>query len=213
MKKIEVFDKLSNRELTADEMAEVVLSDMKLLPFIFEGVSSKNKRIKNATAKILRTVSYSYPGKLYPRFDFFIEHMNGDDTILKWLAIDTIANMAMVDKKNKIDALLPRYYELLSDKSMITAGHSIDSLGIIARYKPKQRIKITEKLMTVKNIKLGPECRNILLGKCIMAFDRYADEMDDISGMIEFAKKESRNGRPATAKKARAFIGKHDKSK
>jgi hypothetical protein len=209
MKKVDILERLGKRELTADEGGEIVLKNLKLLPEIFKGVSSPNKRIKNATAKILRTVSEQYPEKLYPKFDFFVENMNRDDTILKWLAMDTIANMVTIDKKNKIDKVLKKYYDMLSDESMITAAHSVESLGKIAKFKPDYRAEITNQLYKIKTIKRGSECRNILLGKVFLSFENYIDQIDDKKKMIAFAKKELKNKRSGTVKKAERFIKKY----
>lgn len=206
MSKRNYLEELGNRKIHPNDLAEVVKKNLDLLPEIFDGVSSQNKRIKNGTAKILRTISEEYPGKLYPRFDFFVEHMNGDDTILKWLAIDTIANMAGVDNKNKINKLLKKYYEFLSDDSMITAGHAIEGLAKIAYAKPKYQEEITSQLLRVKSIKRGSECRNILLGKVILAFEGYNDQIENREEIITFVRGQLKNSRKATKKKAEKFL-------
>jgi hypothetical protein len=99
---------------------------------------------------------------------------------------------------------------MLSDESMITAGHSIESLGIIAKHKPKRRNEITNQLLKVKTIKRNSECRNILLGKCFKAIDAYIDKSETNDEIIKFVNKELKNGRPATARKAAAFLKKHE---
>lgn len=208
MLKKDYLERLGDREIHPDDLAEVVKKNLNLLPQIFKGVSSENKRIKNGTAKILRTVSEEYPEKLYPKFDFFVEHMNGDDTILKWLAMDTIANLAPVDRENRIDKMLKKYYALLSDETMITAAHAVESLGKIAKAKPKYQDEITRQLFRVKTIERGPECRNILLGKVILAFDGYIDQIQDRDEIISFVKKELNNSRNATKSKAEKFLKK-----
>lgn len=209
MVKKSILDRISCKDLTADEAAEVVLKDFKILPDIFKGVTSENKRIKNATAKILRTVSYEHPDKLYTKFDFFVSQMNGDDTILKWNAMDTIANMAPVDKKNKLKKVLPTYYDLLSDDVMITAAHAVEGLGVIAKHQPQYQNEITKQLSRVRTIKRNAECKNILLGKVILAYGGYVDQVSNKKDMISLAKGELKNGRPATRKKAEKFLEKN----
>jgi hypothetical protein len=202
----DILERLGTKKITADEGGEEVLENLKLLPLIFKGVTSENKRIKNATAKILRTVSERYPDKLYSKFDFFVKHMKGEDTILKWLAMDTIANMAKIDKKELVDALLDKYYKFLSDESMITAGHAVDCLGLIAKVKPKHQAEITKQLFRVKTIKRNDECRNILLGKVILAYSGYFEHIAKKSDVISFVQKELKNTRSGTAKKAEEFL-------
>lgn len=205
-----ILEKLGNREILPDDLAEIVKKNMDLLPKIVKGVSSPNKRIKNGTAKILRTISEEYPERLYSKFDFFVEHMNGNDTILKWLAMDTIANFATIDKKNRIDKILKTYYELLSDESMVTAAHAVESLGKIAKAKPKYQEEITSQLFRVKKIDRGSECRNILLGKVILAFDGYMDQVHDKKEIVSFVKRELNNSRNATSVKAEKFLKRYN---
>lgn len=205
-----LLEKLGNREILPRDLAEVVKKNMDLLPKIIEGVTSPNKRIKNGTAKILRTISEDYPERLYPKFDFFVKHMNGNDTILKWLAMDTIANLAPIDKKNRIDKILSTYYRLLSDESMVTAAHAVESLGKIAKAKSKYQEEITRQLFRVKTIERGSECRNILLGKVILAFDGYMDQVHDKKEIISFVKRELNNSRNATSVKAEKFLKRYN---
>lgn len=209
MDKGKLMDDLGNKKITPEELTEIVKKDFKLLPMIFDGVSSENKWVKNSSGKILRSISEDHPGKLYRRLNFFEKHMNGEDTILKWLAMDTIANLAAVDKQNKIDRLLKSYYEYLSDEKMVTASHAVDGLGKIARFKPRYQKEITKQLYRVKTIKRGSECRNILLGRVISAFDGYIDQMDNKTEMIDFAELEIKNTRSGTKKKAQNFVKKH----
>jgi hypothetical protein len=206
-----ILERLGNREILPDDLAEVVKKNMDLLPKSIKGVSSPNKRIKNGTAKILRTISEDYPERLYPKFDFFVKHMNGNDSILKWLAMDTIANLAPIDKKNRIDKILSTYYELLLNESIVTAAHAVESLGKIAKAKPKHQDEITRQLFRVKKIDRGSECRNILLGKVILAFDGYMDQVQDKKEIISFVKRELNNSRNATSVKAEKFLKKFRK--
>lgn len=211
MKKGEVVEKLASCEMKADEMAEVVLSDLKLLPAVIDGVGSDNKRVKNATAKILRIVSEKHPERLYPHFSLFVDHLEGGDTILKWNAIMVIANLAAVDKKNLVDRQMKKYYECLGDEKMVTAANAIDNMGKIACAKPKLRNDITKHLISVENIQRNPECSNIHLGKVILAFERYYDDVkpNEQKKMLALAERLLGNRRPATKKKAERFLQKH----
>lgn len=56
---------------------------------------SSNPKVKFKSAKILTLVSRNDPKKLYPKIDFFIDLMDSENSILKWNAIDVIANLAL----------------------------------------------------------------------------------------------------------------------
>ena len=55
------------------------------------------------------------------------------------------------------------------------------------------------------------ECRNILIGKAIKAFEVYFDEIEDKDKIISFVKGQLNNTRNATRSKAEKFLKKIEK--
>ena len=201
----EVFLDKGNK--AAEQIARQVIENKKLLTQLYDGVTGSNKRVKNAAAKTMQILSTRKPNLLYPKFDFFLQLINGDDTILKWIALDVIGNVSAVDTKNRINKkILHTLYDLLSDESMITAGHAIAALGNIAVHKPRHRKEITANLLRVEKIKRNPECRNILIGHTILALTEYIDQFPDKKPVLAFAQRALKNSRPATKKKAEKFL-------
>ncbi|MFQ5892465.1 MAG: hypothetical protein ACE5HW_06695 [Candidatus Methanofastidiosia archaeon] len=178
------------------------------LPEIFNGISSENARIKFKSAKILRIVSEKNPQELYSQIDFFIILLDSENNIIKWNAMDVIANLTLVDSENKFDEIFEKYYGLLSDESMITAGHVVENSGKIAKAKPYLQYKITNELLKVESIPRRQECKNILLGKVILSFGQYIDQVKNKEKMISLAKRQLNNTRNATKKKAEKFLKK-----
>lgn len=72
MGEMNILEKLEKKAIASDDLAKKVVKDSKLLPEIFEGISSKNPRVKYSCAKILRTVSEEKPESLYPEMDFLL---------------------------------------------------------------------------------------------------------------------------------------------
>ena len=207
MKESEILDKLGKKESKAEDLADEVMRNPDLLPEIFNGFSSANPRIRFNSAKILRIFSEKNPKMLYSRMDFFVNLLDSENNILKWIAIDVIGNLSSVDSENKFDKIFEKYYGLLLDESMITAGHVIDNSGKIARTKPYLEDKITKELLKVEKIQYKTsECRNILLGKVIMSFSQYIDQVDDKEKMISLVKRQLKNSRKATRAKAEKFL-------
>ena len=193
----------------ADGIAQKVIRKKALLPQVFKGVSSDNKRLKNAAAKTAKIISDHQPDMLYPHFDFFAALLAKDDTILKWTALDVIGNLAFVDIQNKINKrVIDKLFVLLSDESMITAGHSVDNLGKIAIAKPRFRQPISAALLKVGSTKRDDECRNILIGKVILSLSLYVEYVKDRNKILKFVKKQLNNSRAATRNKAAAFLKK-----
>jgi hypothetical protein len=206
----DILDEFADRgNSAADVIASMAVNDDTVLSEVFQGVVSSNKRIKNAAAKTLKIISENEPAKLYSQVSFFTDLMNSDDTILKWIAIDIVGNLSYVDTDDRIDKLLMlRFFELLRDKIMITAGHSIDNIWKIALNKPHLRKEIVAKLLMVNSVKRNQECCNILIGKVISAFSRIYPQLDSGKQVMAFVKRQQRNPRDATRKKAGEFLNK-----
>jgi len=204
-----ILDELAQKEDPSEKVAEKVIKEPDFIPDLLEGITSRNKRVKNRSIKILRTISSKKPELLYYHWDMFLSLMRGDDTILKWNAIDIIANLTPVDSQSKFDKIFDEYYDMIDDTTMITAAHVVDNSGKIALAKPEFRNKITEFLLDVENdTRESTECTNILLGKTIVVLDQYYDSIEDKTKVIEFVKRRLKNRRPATRKKAEKFLKK-----
>lgn len=82
--KVSVFNIfLKDGNKAAEKVAEIAVKNNTALKQVIEGTASGNKRVKNASAKCLREISRIQPEKLYQSFNFFVELIDGDDSILK----------------------------------------------------------------------------------------------------------------------------------
>ncbi len=195
-----------------EELVEKVIKKPDLINTIIEGTTSKMGKVKFGSTKVLRLLSEREPKILYPHMDFFIELLDSDNNILKWNAQDIIANLTEVDTANKFDKIFKKYYDFISDDVMITAGHVVDNSGKIAITKRHFQDKITEYLFTVEKTPRNQECKNILLGKAILSFGKYFDQMDEKrqDKIVSFVKRQLNNSRVATKKKAEVFLKRVD---
>jgi len=181
-----------------------------MLEELFKGVSSTNPRIRFGSVKSLRMISEKNPQMLYSRIDFFVNLVDSKNSILKWNALDVIANLTAVDTQNAFNKLFEKFYGCLYEGSLITAGHVVDNSGKIALSKPDLQDKITDKLLKVEKVPLPTsECRNILIGKAINAFNVYYRKIDDKDKVISFVKRQLNNPRKATKNKAEKFLRKY----
>jgi len=192
-----------------EDVAEEVLRDPELLPKLLAGISSKNPRVKFGAAKTLRLMSEKNPKMLYSKVGFFANLIDSKNNILKWIAMDIIANLTAVDSHDEFNRLFKKFYGYLYEGSLITAGHVVDNSGKIALSKPDLQDKITDELLKVEKVPLPTsECRNILIGKAINAFNVYYNEVDDKDKVISFVKRQLNNPRKATKNKAEKFLRK-----
>lgn len=193
-----------------EDLTRSVIENPSLLPEILNGISSENPRVKFKSAKTLRVISEKNPEMLYTEMDFFSHLLNTENNIIKWIAIDVIGNLTSIDSENKFDKIFTKYYDLLSDKSMITMSHVIDNSGKIAKTKSYLAKKITSELLKIEKIPTKPhltqECKNILLGKTIQAFSIYLDHIKNKDSVVSFVKRQVNNTRKATRTKAERFL-------
>lgn len=115
-------------------------------------------------------------------------------------------------QKNKFDEIFKKYHSFLSADSMITVAHVVDNSGKIAKARPHLAQRIASELLKLEKIPTKPqptqECKNILLGKIILAFDMYFDQIENKDDMISFVKRQGNNTRNATKVKAEKFLKK-----
>jgi len=215
VRRIDVLEELGKKETEAADIAHKVVENPDLLPELFDGISSATARTRFASAKILRMISEENPEILYPNMDFFVNLLDSENNILKWNAMDIIANLIVIDTDNKFNRLFKKFYGYLYDGSLITAGHVVDNSGKIALAKPEFQDEITKELLKVEKIHLPTEeCRNILIGKTIKTFDVYYGKVKDNGHkdkMISFVRRQLDNPRNATKSKAERFLRKLEK--
>ena len=173
---------------------------------------SEEARTKYSGAKRLIALSREDPAELYPHLDFFVKLLDSENRIIRWTAIDIIEALAAVDSEGKIDTLLGRIIGFLDTGNMITANHAISALTDIALAKPEHGRKITNELLKVEHYNYETdECRNIALGKVILALGKLPRNPEDEETILRFVGRQTANTRNATAKKAAQFLRKNRK--
>lgn len=205
-----MLEQLGAKEITAENLAKRVKTNLDLLPAIFEGVSSKNSRIRYGCAKILNIISEEHSEQLYPKWDFFAKLLDSDKKILKWNALIILANLASVDSENRFSKIFEKYFERMNDGVLVTVANVVGNSGKIAKVKPHLTERITSKLLSVEKLSTTPhlteECKNILMGKAILALTEFFDQIKRKDDVILFVRRQLGNTRNATRKKAEEFL-------
>jgi hypothetical protein len=203
----ELIEQIRNQAGRADYLALKVIENRTLVTVVLEGLKSNEAALKFKSLKILNLISAQNPGVLYPYFDIFAKLLDSPQKIFKWNAIDIIANLSAADSGIKFEPLFEKFYALLEEGSLITAGHVVESSAIIVKNNPDLETAVTKALLSVESLPLPTEeCRNILRGKVVLTFTKYHDLSGHKKEMLEFAQKLVFNSRPATAAKAQQFI-------
>ncbi|UCF15267.1 MAG: hypothetical protein JSW59_17820 [Phycisphaerales bacterium] len=210
MLKSRLIEQIADKETDKHTIAERVIDEPGLLSELYKALGAKEARIKYGSAKILRIVSDTRPELLYPRFDFFADLLDSDNKIMQWQAIYVIANLARVDCRNKFEKIFDKYFAPISGPVMITAANVINAGAKIARARPELTDRITAEILKVGHAKYQtPECRNIALGHAIRSFDQFFDQIQHKRPVVRLIKRQLKNARSATRKKAEKFLARH----
>jgi HEAT repeat protein len=193
-------------ESDAEKIAKMVVEDEKLIPEVIGGLSSEDPKLKYRCGKALIILSEKNPRLIYSFWNDFLQLLNNKNTFLKSNGIIILANLAKIDNEQKFEKIFSIFYELLNDKSMITAANVISYSSRIARAKPNLQEKISKKLLSIELTHHSEECKNILKGKAIVALGEFMGELQNRENIIQFVNNELENTRPATRKKAERFI-------
>ncbi len=125
--------------------------------------------------------------------------------------MDVIGALARVDKAKAVDKLMGKLFGLLNAGNMITAHHAITALTDIALARPEFQAEITNELLRVEHYNYDTvECRNISIGKVILAISTCFSQLENKEAVIEFVRRQTRNTRNATKKKAVQFLKKYE---
>lgn len=200
---------LAKEKITAETVVKNVISGNQSLAPVFRGILSEEPRVKYGCSKTLLLLSEKNPQLLYSKWSAFVELLRNENQILRWTAIAVLGNVAAVDRKRQLKSLLQELYGFLSSGQLITANNAIAALGKVARARPDERRKIASQLLKVEHYSYDTdECRNIALGKVILALGMFIDPANASPEAIEFIRRQATNPRSATAKKAAALLKK-----
>jgi hypothetical protein len=200
---------LADRRSDKEKLADKVIRNPDLLPEVIYGLESDAAAIKYGSAKILRMVSDREPALLYPWMDLFSKMLDSDNNIMRWEAIHVIASLTRVDDENKFEKIFDLYFASVPGPSLIAAANVIGGASTIALAKPGLTRQITAEILKVDKARYRTaDCRRIALGKAIDSFDRFFDQIEDKDPVVALVRRQLRNPRNATRKRAERFLKK-----
>lgn len=210
--KNDLFEKLLDKSMTKEELAQKIIENPNLVSTILDGVNSPKASIRYGCASALKFISEKKPEILYAHMDFFFKLLDSEYRILTWIAIIIIANLSEVDTENKFDKIFEKYYSFLNDEYMVTVANVVGNSGKIAKAKPHLSQKISNELLKVENISTTPhltkECKNVIIQKTIKSFDTYFQSIQNKDEIISFVTRQLKNTRKTARAEAERFLKK-----
>ena len=180
-----------------------------LVPETVKGLDAEQADVKYRCAKVLRILSAQKPEALYPHIDTFIRLLDRPNRILTWEGLHVIGNLAATDRKAKVDRIIAKYLSPISGAVMVSAANAVRGAAKIARAKPHLAQRIASELLKVEGAEYQtPECRNVVLGHVVEAFDRFFELVENPVPVIALVRRQLRNPRNSTRRKAELFLKK-----
>ena len=211
----EIIALLDQKGADREAIAAEVLKNPESIPVLVQGLGAKKANVKYGSEKVLRLVSEKRPELIYPHFHSFVELFEGENKFLKWGGIMTIANLAAVDSKRRIEKIFDRYFAPIRGPVMVTAANIIGGAAKIARAKPALTDRIVTEILKVEKARylvhgqLSPECDNVVCGHAVQALTEIYDQIGDKKRTRDFIQRQTESSRPAVRKKADAFLEAH----
>ena len=198
--------KLNNKNIDIESVAKKALKDDKLLAELLENLRIKNETIRYNSHKVLFYISENHPKVLYSKWDFFVDLLESDNTYHKLSSVELLANLTRADTKGKFEKIFDIFYNLLDDRSFITAAYVCSASGKIAKAKPKLQTKITNRLLNIDKTNHDPERIDLIKGYIIESFREYFDQAKNKKKIIDFARKQLKSKSPKSRKIAKEFM-------
>jgi hypothetical protein len=212
MNNLSLLQQIARKNSDKDKIAEKVIEDTTFLPELISGLQASEARIKYGSNKVLIIISEKNPAVLYPKLDFFISQLDNENNFLKWGAIEIIANLCRVDSAHHFENIFSKYFSSIHGYHMITAANTIKAAVVIAAYKHNLIEKIAEEILKVEEADYETaECNNIVIGQAIASLGVLFPQLKNKKSVFEFVKRQMKNKRPATRKKAETFVRKNQK--
>jgi len=194
---------LKKKDANIEKIAKMALKEEKLLSELVNNLKSKEETVRYNSYKVILLISEEQPDVIYPRWDFLESMMDGSNAYWRSSSARLIGNLARVDKENKFEKILDRYYNLLND-SVIVAYTITACSGRIAKAKLKLQAKITEKLLNID--KTNQKHKDLIKAGAIESFSEYFEEAKNKKKILKFVKEQLGCESPKTRKIAKEFL-------
>ena len=205
----EIFSEIAAKGSDKESIADKISSSNTTIAAVIDGLNNRSADVRFGCEKVLRFLSQHHPAQVYPYFDRIAAFLTASNKILRWGATMTLANLAVVDKDQKLPSILDEYLKSISGPDMITAANIIRSAPKIAWAYPELTEKIVHEILKVETaVYKTDECRNVAIGHALDSFVDFYDLIVDKSLVIQFAARQLQNTRKTVVTRANMLLKK-----
>jgi hypothetical protein len=206
-----MLQELTEKNADIASIANKALQDVQVLAQLLDGLTSKKETYRYNCSNTIDLISNEHGKVLYPYWNYFVDLLSSDNTYHKISALNIIANLVKDDVENRFASVFDRYYELLDDKSMITATYIARYSAKIVNARPELEKAITGKLLDIDRTHHDPERIDLIKGYILESFNNYFETAENKQGILGFARQQLLSKSPKTKKIAKRFLEKWDR--
>ena len=144
---------------------------------------------------------------MYQKWDYLADLLDSDNHYHRYISINILANLAIVDIENKFEKMFDKYFSNIDGDRTMAAGQAALNSGKIAKVKPNLQTKITNRLLNIDKTHQGKQI-DLIKAYVIEAFNEYFEESLDKSKILDFVKAQLESKSPKTRKVANESLKK-----
>lgn len=206
-----MFDKVSEllasrKDVDIENIAKLAVTDNDVLNEVVKGTLSLNDIYRYNCFKTILDISEKNPQVLYPKWGFFEDMLDMENSYFKTEAVHIIANLTKVDEEKRFEKIFDKYFALLNGDSVMLSGHLAKNAGKIARYKPFMEKQITDIMLGIDEQMRDVERRDLIKSYIIEAFTEYYENSGSREKIVGFVQKQLGSKSQKTKKLAKAFL-------
>ncbi len=201
---------LTAKRISPSRIVEQARTDGELVLALLQGISpeAKTKALRENCSQALMLLGQQHPECLLPHWNSLVGLLQCDNGFTKYVVIYVITALVKANAGCDFDHVLPAYFRLLDDESVMVASHVAGTAGQLARARPHLQSKITRKLLAIDKTHFDPGRRGLVASYALSALDEYVADSPDRAKIIAFARQQLASPSPKARTKARALLKK-----
>jgi hypothetical protein len=196
---------LEKRTPEQEQTAKNALKDEKLLSELLESMVSKDRERRYQCFKVVYLLSEDHPEVLYPKWGYFKEMLESQNSTFTFQAIHILANLAKVDAENRFEQSFDSFYRFLNGEELIPASHVAIVSNKIVRAKPELANAVTLRLLDLD--KATYKHKEIVQAEALKSISEFFDKVSEKQQVIALAR-ELQKSRGRAKSEASAFLKK-----
>lgn len=196
---------LEKRTPEQEQTAENALKDEKLLSELLENMLSKDRECRYQSFKVVYLISEDHPEVIYPKWNYFKDMLESQNSTFTFQAIHILANLAKVDGENRFEQSFDSFYRFLNGEELIPASHVAIVSRKIVKAKPELADAVTERLLSLD--KAAYKHKDLVQAEALKSISEFFDKVNSKTKVVALAK-ELQKGKGRAKKEATEFLKK-----